>query len=306
MMRFLSTLFSFAAGVLLMHHALGTFQSAVTEGRNESNRLEFVHEDQKLPVIFKLRDFGVLFLPLINSLIRHDRFGLRGRSKELDLSLISAGLRPFLPPESLLSISFLLTFTCGLLMALLAIIFDFGSTGAGFGLISGGLAGMMIPQVMLNQLVVERIGLIEKRLPSAIEFMLLTMEANAAFPFAIAVYCEQFKNEPLADELQATLADLDKGVNLQEAFLNMEKRVGSEELSAFVMAIVTGSETGQPIREVLETQAATVRQRRYESAEVIAKKASTKATFPLFMIVIAILLLLLGPVVVNLSRSTLI
>lgn len=190
-------------------------------------------------------------------------------------------------------------------MALLAIIFGFGPTGAVFGLISGGLAGMMIPQVMLNQLVVERIGLIEKRLPSAIEFMLLTMEANAAFPFAIAVYCEQFKNEPLADELRASLSDLDKGINLPEAFLNMEKRVGSDELSAFVMAIVTGSETGQPIRDVLETQAATVRQRRYESAEVIAKKASTKATFPLFMIVIAILLLLLGPVVVNLSRSTL-
>jgi len=66
-----------------------------------------------------------------------------------------------------------------------------------------------------------------------------------------------------------------------------------------------GIETGQPIRDILETQASATRQKRYESAEVVAKKASTKATFPLFLIVIAILLLLIGPVIVNLTRSAL-
>jgi hypothetical protein len=55
----------------------------------------------------------------------------------------------------------------------------------------------------------------------------------------------------------------------------------------------------------METQADVTRRRRYESAEEIAKKASTKGTFPLFLIVLAILLLLLGPVIVNLTRGSL-
>lgn len=303
--RIASTLCIFAAIYLLMRSALATFNAALLAGRDLAFNFDFVRDDERLPSVFRLQGGSVFLLPIVRYFINTNRFGLRENEKELDKLLVRAGLRPFIPPEAFISVSFLMAIICGGLMCFAAFALGFGPFALAFGFISGGVAGYAIPQLALNQIVTQRVSLIEKRLPFAIEFMLLTMEANAAFPAAVEVYCHQFENDPLAEELISTLSDIDKGVSTQEAFNNMGKRIGSEQLSAFILAVVTGVETGQPMKEVLEMQASATRQMRYESAEEIAKKASTKATLPLFLIVVAILLLLLGPILVNLTRSTL-
>lgn len=293
----------FGVVFLLTRILWAEYEETVAEGRGVSSQLDFMRDPARLPGVFQLAGISVVFLPTVRHLVRTNRFGLGDNNRELDKTLVRAGLRPFLPPESLLSLSLLLSVMVGLLMSLSAFILDFGPVAIIFGFLSGSIAGYAVPPVALNQHLSERLSLIEKRLPFAIEFMLLTMEANAAFTTAMEVYCEQFENDPLADELRLTLSDINRGASMQDALTNLERRVGCETLSSFVLATSTGIETGQPIKEVLEIQASVVRQRRYEAAEEIAKKASTKATFPLFLIVLAILLLLLAPVVINLSSS---
>jgi pilus assembly protein TadC len=156
---------------------------------------------------------------------------------------------------------------------------------------------------MLNQLIAERVALIEKRLPYATGFMLLALEANASLPMAVGVYCDEMEDDPLASELRIVLSDIEKGLSTQEALSGLDERVRVDLLSSFILAVNTGLATGQPLKDIMQTQAAVTRRKRYESAEEVAKQASTKATFPLVLIVLAVLLLLLGPLMLNFSES---
>jgi hypothetical protein len=85
----------------------------------------------------------------------------------------------------------------------------------------------------------------------------------------------------------------------------LNQRIESDPLSAFILAVVTGIETGQPMKEVLKTQADVVRQERYANAEVIAKTASVRALFPVFIVMIAVFLLLIGPMAIKIARGSL-
>jgi pilus assembly protein TadC len=256
------------------------------------------------PLLARAANFGVPFLPFAKSWQDKNRFGAVAMLEKWDQQLIKAGLRSKLAPLQFLAGAMFSAVFCGALMMLLGLQLGFSLTGALIvALPAGLLTGFYLPSVMLSGLATARVSLIEKRLPFATEFMLLAMEANAAFPMAMEVYCNQMKDDPLADELRIVLMDIEGGLSAQAAMQNLQMRVDSESLSAFILAVTTGLETGQPLKDVLETQADATRQRRYQSAEEIAKTASTRAVFPLFIVVIAVLLLLLGPMIMKMMRS---
>ena len=66
---------------------------------------------------------------------------------------------------------------------------------------------------------------------------------------------------------------------------------------------VVDAETGQPIAALLAVEADAARLRRYQNAEEMAKTAGTRAIFPLFLAVIAIILLLIGPMVLKFADT---
>jgi len=62
---------------------------------------------------------------------------------------------------------------------------------------------------------------------------------------------------------------------------------------------------GQPIKEVFKVQASATRQKRYEAAEQFAKAASSQATVPLFLVVLASIAILLGPLLIHMFQNPL-
>jgi Flp pilus assembly protein TadB len=265
---------------------------------------EEVSEDA-FPLLKRLDQPALLFLPLIERLEAGDRFGTRRKLSELNRLLFRAGLRSTLSQKQLLS----LIFASGALGAVVAAFLGL----IGFGLSGilimaapvGALIGAFLPNFTVKNLAATRVSLIEKRLPFAIEFLVLSMEANASFLAAVEEYCRQLAEDPLAQELRRLLRDIDHGVRLQDAMSQLNQRIESDPLSAFILAVVTGIETGQPMKEVLKTQADVVRQERYANAEVIAKTASVRALFPVFIVMIAVFLLLIGPMAIKIARGSL-
>jgi pilus assembly protein TadC len=69
------------------------------------------------------------------------------------------------------------------------------------------------------------------------------------------------------------------------------------------MAIVRGQETGAPMAETLSTQAELFRERRLQELEKLAVEAPTKMTFPNMLVMLSVLIIILGPVIVNISTS---
>jgi tight adherence protein C len=252
-----------------------------------------------------LSSLGIVLLPLIKSWQQRNFFQFRAVLKRLDVQLQSAGMRQYLPAEFLVIFVIFTTVAGGLLMALLALLMGFNILLLVFAFIIGGSAGLFAGRSTFSQAVSERKALIEKRLPFAVEFMLLAMESGLSFRSAMGVYCEQMKNDPLADEFRIVLLDIDHGLGIHASLINLEQRVQLEMLSTFITDIITGLETGQPIKAILEVQADAIRLKRHQEAEETAKKASTKAIFPMLLTVLAILLLLIGPLIISSSEMTL-
>lgn len=257
------------------------------------------------PLIARAAKLGIVFLPAARRWEASGRFGVAEMLANWERLLISAGLRPRLSPRRFLSAAIFSSVFVGGGGALFALAMNYGAAPALLLALPAGLAaGYYLPQVLLKGLAASRVSMIEKRLPYAAEFTLLVMEANAAFQSAIEVYVGQMAGDPLAEEFGFVLRDVAGGEGLMAAMRKMPERVHSESLSAFVLAVVTGMETGQPIKEVLKIQADVTRLRRYQSAEEIAKTASTRAVFPLFVVVLALLLLLLGPMVYKMASGS--
>jgi pilus assembly protein TadC len=263
-------------------------------------------EIKELPVVSTAAKYGLSFLPAVRKLVKKGWLGVKDTLQEFETTLIRGGVRHLITPEQLYAACVVSGLFFGLMIALLGFVM-LGPLGAMFfGFPSGFLVGFFLPRVLVSAHVSNRVALMEKRLPYAIEFMLLTMEANATFPMALEVYCEQMgEDDPLAQEFHLVLNDISAGLGVQNAFVNLGKRIESDQLSALILAITSGLETGQPIAQLLAVEADAARLRRYQNAEEMAKTAGTRAIFPLFLAVIAIILLIVGPMVLKFAETPL-
>jgi tight adherence protein C len=73
-----------------------------------------------------------------------------------------------------------------------------------------------------------------------------------------------------------------------------------DELTSLVIALERADTTGAPIAELLETQSEVVQRRRMQRAERLAVEAPVKMMFPNMLILIAVLLIVLGPIFIQL------
>jgi tight adherence protein C len=303
-----STICTFGAFTAFVMWLLETVTATYQGGLAVHNSMDVSIESllQRYPLANQVEQLTIALLPTVQKWRKEGRFGLDHHLEDWDRRLLRAGLRGGLSGEHLMGLSVLSAILFGFGVAIVFKMFGAGGgTALVFGFLPGAAAGFGVPRMMVNNVIADRLALIEKRLPFAIEFMLLAMEARAAFPSAIQIYCQQIAGDPLADEFQLALRDMSYGVSPQQALKALAARLDSDNLTAFVLAVNNGLDTGQPIKEVLKVQADATRLRRFESAERIAKTASTRAIFPLFMVAMAVLLLLVGPMAIRLSQESL-
>ena len=309
LLKVLSTVCVLGSLYLLVVWTIRMSQRVYSIGQSVAREPDFSppQEIAELPIVSTAAKYGVSFLPLVRRLVAKNKLGATETLEDFETQLIRGGVRHLITPEQLYAATIVSGLFFGLMIALLAMVL-FGPIGSlFFGFPAGFIAGFFLPRALMSAHVSNRIALIEKRLPYAIEFMLLTMEANATFPMALEVYCEQMgEDDPLAQEFRLVLNDITAGIGIQSAFVNLGKRIDSDQLSALILAITAGLETGQPIAALLAVEADAARLRRYQNAEELAKTAGTRAIFPLFLAVVAIIILIIGPMALKFAETPLI
>ncbi len=142
----------------------------------------------------------------------------------------------------------------------------------------------------------ERIGRIEYRLPYVMDLMMISVEAGSTFTGAIELVVADGTDEPLDRELGWMLAEIAMGQTRRQAMKRMIERIGSEALADSWNTLLQGEELGVPLARSIKTQARSLRGRRVRRAEKLANEAGTKIMAPSVLIMLAVLLLLLGPV----------
>lgn len=165
-----------------------------------------------------------------------------------------------------------------------------------------GVVAMYLPLFYLSRLSMKRQQDIRRSLPDVMDFLVISLEAGLTFDLALLRVVEKFRGTA-GEEFQRALREIQLGKPRKDALQDMANRVGIEELSFLVDAIVQAEQLGVGISNVLRLQADLMREKRQQSIEEQAMKAPIKMLFPLiFFIFPSIFVMILGPAILNILK----
>ncbi len=165
------------------------------------------------------------------------------------------------------------------------------------------VSGFVIPNMLLENKIKRRQKEIRNSLPDALDLLTICVEAGLGFEAAMKEVQDKWENE-LSMAFGRVLQEIGLGKVRREALRDMAHRMGVNEMSSFVAAVVQSEQLGVSLAKVLRIQADDMRIKRRQRAEEEAQKAPIKMLVPMaFLIFPSILIVLLGPAVLIMMRS---
>jgi tight adherence protein C len=144
-----------------------------------------------------------------------------------------------------------------------------------------------------------RLHQIKRRLPFLLDLLTLLMEAGSTFINALRQAVDEFHGHPVAQEFGRVLADMNMGKTRAEAFQAMRDRLSDDEITSILGSIVQGESLGTPLANIFRTQADVLRIKRTQRAELLAGEAGVKMLLPAVLIMVATVLVIIGPFMLN-------
>jgi tight adherence protein B len=127
-------------------------------------------------------------------------------------------------------------------------------------LFAAAVVAFLLPLGFLFRARHRRIRRIEVQLPDALDLMARALRAGHAFPSTLKMVGEEM-SDPIAREFSVTFDEVNYGISMQDALLNLAARVPSNELKYFVVAVLIQRTTGGNLAELLDGIAAIMRAR---------------------------------------------
>jgi tight adherence protein C len=201
------------------------------------------------------------------------------------------------------------------LCLLLAAILPLAGLGVAF-LVSGGtlsaavipimaclaLLGVWAPFHWLRMRVRRRQLAMRKRLPDALDLLMLCVEAGLGLDAAFRRVSGEMEG-PFAEEIRQMLHEVSLGKPRREALLEMAARTQIPEVEVVVNAVIQSQQMGSSLSQTLHSQSQVLRLRRRQRAEQVARQASVKMAFPLVLCMMpSLFIVVLGPIAIDLVK----
>ncbi|HWX12353.1 MAG TPA: type II secretion system F family protein [Trinickia sp.] len=122
------------------------------------------------------------------------------------------------------------------------------------------LASGALPYLYVDRRRSKRLRQLERQLPDVADAIGRALRAGHSFPSAIGMVGAEFA-EPMSGEFRITFDEINYGVPLNDALMNLAKRVPIRDLRYFVIAVLIQRETGGNLAEVLDGIAFLIRER---------------------------------------------
>lgn len=148
-----------------------------------------------------------------------------------------------------------------------------------------------------------RINRIGRTLPYSIDLAVLVLTSGGTLRGALEVVHDADPDDPFHRELGMVLEQVRGGARLEAALREMADGLDIEELTSLTIAIERADKMGSPMAEILKSQADIFRSRRLQKAERLAVEAPVKMMFPNMLVMISVILLVLGPIIVQLVQG---
>ncbi len=123
-----------------------------------------------------------------------------------------------------------------------------------------GIAMATVPVFYLIIVRARRMNKLDQQLPDAVDLISRALRAGHAFPSALQMAGEELPL-PIGEEFRIAFEEINYGVAMEDALLNLATRVPSDDLRFFVIAVVLQRETGGNLAEILDNISRLIRER---------------------------------------------
>ena len=205
----------------------------------------------------------------------------------------------FMRVEEFLGLSLLVAAGLGLFLFLLTRMWFIG--------LAGFLLGFRIPDVVVTNTKKKRMRQLNSQLPESLTILSNGLRAGFSFIQAMNVAATEMES-PIRDEFLRIIRDNSIGKTLDDALMDFSNRTDDEDIDMFVTALIIQRKVGGNLAEILDTIAATIRDRTRIRGEVKTLTAQSKISAIIISLLpfgIAIFLLAVNPeYIMELFQST--
>ncbi|MEB3284983.1 MAG: type II secretion system F family protein [Candidatus Sericytochromatia bacterium] len=196
-----------------------------------------------------------------------------------------------------------------LLMPLAAIFLTFALLGfnpAVTVLLASGASGggFFYPIFALQKESSKRRAVILRQLPTTLDLLTVCVEAGLSLQAALQKVVEKTRPNPLREEIDQVLREIQLGRPRGDALKDMARRVGIKEVNSVVLSMVQAEAMGTSVSKSLRVQSEIARDARMQRAQEQAMQAPVKLSFPLvFFIFPVVFIVIFGPVALELFTN---
>ena len=119
---------------------------------------------------------------------------------------------------------------------------------------------VLLPWAYLKRKKKIRMALFQKQLPEALDLIARSLRAGHSFSAGLKLASEQFDN-PVGAEFATVIDEVNFGISVQRALRNLARRINTQEVKFFVLAVIMQRETGGNLAEIMEGNAKLIRER---------------------------------------------
>ncbi|MFV0442458.1 MAG: type II secretion system F family protein [Planctomycetaceae bacterium] len=241
--------------------------------------------------------FYRIFQPLIQGLAILNRRAFRAELPEIGRQVVVAGHSRFWTAEEWLARIEILA----LLLAFPITYFCLEIMGPP-GVVIAGVLTVLAAFLLRRRLAAQsrrRLRVIKNRLPFLLDLITLLMEAGATFLNALREAVYEFRDHPVGMEFGRVLAEMNMGKSRTAALESLKARLSDDEITSIVGSIIQGENLGTPLALLFRTQADVLRVKRTQRAETLAAEAGVQMLAPAVLIMLATVLIILGPFVLS-------
>jgi tight adherence protein B len=137
----------------------------------------------------------------------------------------------------------------------------------GTSVIKNNLAALMLlfiggafPSLYLTTLKRKRVQKFRRQLPEALDLMARALKAGHAFTNGMRLAADEF-DDPLGPEFAETLDEINFGLSVPDALINLARRIDCSEIKYFVVAVTLQRETGGNLAELMGTLSYLIREK---------------------------------------------
>jgi tight adherence protein C len=253
-----------------------------------------VHEEER-------PSFLLQFLALLGGFLPAD-----DSRESLQSGLVRAGIRDATAPMVFLGAKAV----SAVVVAMGWLVFNFAmARPVGSTLFSGfvaGVVGFYLPTLWLYLKGEARRGQIQRSLPDALDLLVVCVESGLGLNAAVERVGREIAlaSPALSEEFLMVNQEIRTGLARGDALRRLARRTGVEDIYALTAMMIQADRLGTSIAQSLRAHAESMRTKRRQRAEQMARKAGIKLAFPLvFLIFPALLVVILGPAAIQLMEA---